>query len=180
MKSVAQRFARASLVWMLAGIAMPSYADALTAVKKTDIQKLLKAVNASRMTEQTASLTVQALRQSLRSCTNCTQRTFDIIERETLGLFRAHMSDADGPEQRMVTTYHKHFSHTEIQQLLAFYSTPLGKRMLAEIPLIAQEGLAFNQQWARSLGPELDARLKAALNKANLPVPAVRQSAMAQ
>ncbi len=159
---------------------MTTYAETITPAKKADIRTLLKVVGASQTCEQMGSLTVQTLRRSLRSCSNCTQQTFDIIERETLSLFRAHTNDVDGPMDRMIAVYHQHFSQAEIQQLIAFYETPLGKRMLAEAPLISKEVLAINQRWAESLGPELDSRLKAALSKAKLPIPAVPQTPAAQ
>jgi hypothetical protein len=157
----------------LAGFAATTQAEDLTPAKKADIQKLLQVTNAARMAEQMGSLMVQTLRQSLRSCTNCTPRTFEVIERETLTLFKEKMNASDGLMERMTPIYNKHFSHAEIQQLLAFYQSPLGKRLTAETPQLAQEGFVVGQQWGQALGPQLETRIKAALGKENLPMPAL-------
>jgi hypothetical protein len=154
-----------------AGFVAIAQAEDLTPAKKADIQKLLKATNAARMAEQVGSLMVQTLRQSLRSCTNCTPRTFEIIERETLALFKERMDSSDGLMQRMIPLYNKHFSHIEIQQLLTFYQSPLGKRLLAETPQLAQESFSIGQQWGQALSPQLETRIKAALGKEKLPMP---------
>ncbi len=170
--AVARKFV-ASCVCSLAVLATQIHAEELTAAKKADIQKLLQLTNTTHMAEQLGGLMVQTLRQSLRSCTNCTPRTFELIERETLSLFKERMNASDGLTERMIPIYGKHFSHVEIQQLLEFYQTPLGKRLLAEAPQIAQEGLDIGQRWSRALAPQLEIRIKTALGKENLPMPEI-------
>jgi uncharacterized protein len=155
-------------------------AEELTPSKKADIQKLLEVINVSRMADQLGTLTVQSLRQSLRSCNNCTPQTFDVIEHETLGLYRERRSAKNGLNERMVTIYGKHFSHAEIRQLLAFYATTLGKRLLTESPLISQEGLIAGQRWGQSLTPDLESRFRAAFAKAKLPMPTISSSSQTQ
>jgi uncharacterized protein len=158
----------------------PAHAEELTPSKKADIQKLFEVVNISRIADQLGALTAQSLRQSLRSCNNCTPQTFDLIERETLSLYRERVSSNDGMTERMFAIYNKHFSHAEIQQLLAFYATTLGKRLLTESPLISQEGSIAGQQWSQSLNPELEKRFKAAFAKAKLPMPTISPSNQTQ
>jgi hypothetical protein len=159
------------------GTTMQAHADELTAAKKADIRKLMHLVGDARLTDQFVALTTQTLRQSLRTCTNCTLRTFDVIEHETHGLFHVRMDQDGGLTDRMITIYHRHFSQPEIQQLIAFYTTPLGKRLLEETPQIGQESLVAGQQWGRALGPELENRIKLALAKEKLPMPAVPSQA---
>jgi hypothetical protein len=154
-----------------------AHADELTPGKKADIRKLMGLVSDARMADQFAALTTQSLKQSLRTCSNCTLRTFEVIDHETHDLFRARMNDANGLTDRMLTIYHKHFSQSEIQQLIAFYSTPIGKRLLEETPQIGKESLVAGQQWSRALGPELEDRIKLALTKEKLPFPAVPSQA---
>ncbi|HSD37026.1 MAG TPA: DUF2059 domain-containing protein [Rhodocyclaceae bacterium] len=154
----------------------PAHAEELTPAKKADIRKLFEVMHISRIADQMATLTSQSLRQSLRSCNNCTQQTFNLIERETLGLYRERADSHGGLIERMTIIYDRHFSHAEIQQLLVFYTTPLGKRVLTETPLIAQEGLIAGQQWGQSLNPDLETRFKAAFAQAKLPMPAVSSS----
>lgn len=57
--------------------------------------------------------------------------------------------------------YDRHFSTAELRQLLAFYETPLGQKLLAEQPTITQESLAVGQEWGRQLGMKIGAQLAA-------------------
>ncbi|MDB5814004.1 MAG: hypothetical protein JWM03_673 [Rhodocyclales bacterium] len=155
----------------------PARADELTAAKKDDILKLMAMVGATQAAEQAGLANFQSMRQSLRNCTNCTTQTFDVMERETVGLFHERLNAPGGLMDRMIALYDKHFSHREIQQILAFYTTPVGKRLTVEAPRIIREGSLINEHWAQSLAPELEKRIKLALNKTNLPLPASPQSA---
>ena len=48
-------------------------------------------------------------------------------------------------------SWDKHYSHDEIKQLVAFYESPIGKKMVATQPLIVQESQVAGQQWGATL-----------------------------
>ncbi len=48
--------------------------------------------------------------------------------------------------------YDRHFTHEEIKGLIAFYETPLGKKLLTELPAVNQESLEAGQAWGRAMG----------------------------
>jgi hypothetical protein len=50
--------------------------------------------------------------------------------------------------ERFVEVYDRHFSEADIDALAAFYGTPLGQKLLAESPAIAQESIAIGQKYA--------------------------------
>jgi hypothetical protein len=50
-----------------------------------------------------------------------------------------------------VRTYAQHFTETELKDLLNFYKTPLGKKVLTEEPLAIEDGLKAAQFWADQL-----------------------------
>jgi len=47
--------------------------------------------------------------------------------------------------------YAKHFSAEEITQLIAFYKSPLGQKLVREQPLIAQEMTTVSTAWAQAV-----------------------------
>ena len=49
---------------------------------------------------------------------------------------------------KLAALYDKHFQESEIDGLLAFYATPLGQRLIAESPAIAQESVSLSQSYA--------------------------------
>ena len=60
--------------------------------------------------------------------------------------------DADGVKQlteRMIPIYQKHFSADEVAGLLKFYRSPLGQKVIAEMPETMAEGMQVGQQWGR-------------------------------
>jgi hypothetical protein len=70
--------------------------------------------------------------------------------------------DGDGVTavvQRMVPVFQRHFSGEEIDGLLKFYRSPLGQKVLTEMPAAMAEATQAGQQWgqerARSMLQEL-------------------------
>lgn len=61
-----------------------------------------------------------------------------------------------------VPIYARHFSKSEIRELIAFYQTPIGKKLSAESPKINQEaslaGQEFGRTWAMKFVEKLKAR----------------------
>jgi len=55
----------------------------------------------------------------------------------------------------------KVLTHDEVKQLLLFYDTPLGKRMIEVMPAMQQAGAEAGQEWAQQLIPQLQTELMA-------------------
>ena len=60
----------------------------------------------------------------------------------------------------VVPIYDRHFSEDEVRGVLAFYETPVGKRLLEKQPVIMQESMQAGQEWGRILAQKAAARLK--------------------
>lgn len=61
----------------------------------------------------------------------------------------------------LIPIYDRHFTADELRQLLAFYRTPLGQKLLTEQSAIAQEAMATGQQWGQRLGLEIGQKMAA-------------------
>jgi uncharacterized protein len=62
-------------------------------------------------------------------------------------------------EPAMVHIYDKHFSATEIEGLLAFYESDIGRRFIEKQPAIVQDSMAAGQAWALGIQEKLHAKL---------------------
>jgi hypothetical protein len=73
------------------------------------------------------------------------------------------MSKMDTNElmDRTVPIYAKYFTHDEIKELLAFYGTPLGQKVIATLPAVLQESMVAGQEWGKQLGQKVVDELKA-------------------
>ena len=65
----------------------------------------------------------------------------------------------------IIGLYHKHFTGDEIKEMIRCYSTPLGKKTIAVMPVLMSESLQAGQQWGQSLGPDIQARIQSRFKK---------------
>jgi hypothetical protein len=61
--------------------------------------------------------------------------------------------------------YATHFTEQELKEIVAFYKTPLGKKMLAEDPVAIQEGLARAKDWANDFSNQVLGKMRAEMKK---------------
>jgi hypothetical protein len=57
--------------------------------------------------------------------------------------------------------YARHFSAEEIDDLLRFYSSPTGKKILVKLPIIMNESMDMGRQWGSQVAAKIGERLKA-------------------
>jgi len=66
--------------------------------------------------------------------------------------------------QAMIPAYQKHFTHGDIEAMSAFYSSPVGQKVLEELPAVTQEGMSaavpilsqYLSQWQERMKRELE------------------------
>jgi hypothetical protein len=61
--------------------------------------------------------------------------------------------------------YAMHFNEQELKDVLAFYKSPLGRKMLAQEPLIADESMRSAATWAEKLSEEVMNKMRAEMKK---------------
>ena len=66
---------------------------------------------------------------------------------------------------KVVEIYAAHFTEQELKDILAFYSSPAGKKLLAEQPKVVDESLKFAQEWAATLSDEVIGKMREGLKK---------------
>jgi uncharacterized protein len=63
-------------------------------------------------------------------------------------------------EALVVPVYDRHFSSDELRQLIAFYQSPIGQKMITESPAVLQESMEAGRQWGMKLGTSIATQLK--------------------
>lgn len=61
--------------------------------------------------------------------------------------------------------YAARFSEQELREMLAFFKTPVGAKLAAELPSIAQESMRIGMVWGRNIGKELESEVRLELRK---------------
>lgn len=118
------------LVFLLSGLlSQVAIADELTNAKIRDIKRLMDVTGAANLSIQFASATSQRMSQSLKaSRPEIPDHVLAVIDREFMALLSEKMSAPGGMLDQVIPVYDKYFTHQEIQELIVFYQTPVGKK----------------------------------------------------
>jgi hypothetical protein len=60
----------------------------------------------------------------------------------------------------MIPIYVRHYTDDELMQLIQFYKSPLGQKVIEKLPLITQDSFVAGQEWGRRIGEKAANRLK--------------------
>jgi len=61
--------------------------------------------------------------------------------------------------------YAEHFTEAELRDLLTFYQSPLGRKMIVEEPKVIDESMNHAGQWGDALAEDVIARMRAEMKK---------------
>ncbi|MBB2147015.1 DUF2059 domain-containing protein [Pedobacter sp. LMG 31464] len=64
----------------------------------------------------------------------------------------------------LVPVYEKHLTLADINQLIAFYESPIGKKFAEKTPIITQESMQVGQQLGMKIGQKVVEKLKEKYN----------------
>ena len=117
--------------------------------KEVDIRRLLELTN----TAQLAGQITQQMMDSFKAA-------FAKVPDATWVELKKELTPND-LLTKIAEVYDRHFTHDDIKALIAFYQTPLGAKLLKELPAITQESLEAGQVWGRAMGQRMMDRLDA-------------------
>lgn len=135
---------------------------------KEDVQQLFDIQNSRKlfdsimtaMKQQLPALTKSALDKQLQNATPEETARMDAFMNDSMEKMFQHMP-FDELLQAAMPAYQHHFTHGEIQELIQFYSSPLGKKLLAEMPAIMTEYMQAAtpvlQKWMKAQMADLQA-----------------------
>jgi D-alanyl-lipoteichoic acid acyltransferase DltB (MBOAT superfamily) len=63
--------------------------------------------------------------------------------------------DTDEITSMIVPIYDQFFSSEEIDQLIDFYTTDIGKKLIERTPMITNESMRLGQEWGEKIGEEI-------------------------
>jgi hypothetical protein len=66
--------------------------------------------------------------------------------------------------------YATHFTEQELKDILAFYESPTGKKLLQEQPKVVNSSMQFAQDWANKLSTEVTSKMRDELKKRGHPM----------
>lgn len=62
--------------------------------------------------------------------------------------------------EMLVPVYSKYLAIEDLQAIIQFYESPVGKKFAENTPLIMQESMQIGQQWGRKIGEDLAKKIQ--------------------
>ena len=80
-------------------------------------------------------------------------------------LRQEYSSKTDELMTEVAKSYAARFTEQELKEIVAFYKTALGKKLLVEEPLAIESGFAHAKEWANTFSNEVLARMRSEMKK---------------
>jgi hypothetical protein len=132
---------------LVATLAAPrtTYAQASDTLKQRLVREL---VAKARFVDQA----MQVIEQAVPAQRATNPRVPEVFWDRFLEQVRARRGEL---EAGYVTIYDHNFTADEIRQLITFYESPIGKRLLEKQPVLLREGMALGQEWGARIGADV-------------------------
>lgn len=66
----------------------------------------------------------------------------------------------DDLTEMLFPVYKKYMTENDLNQIIEFYQTPVGKKFAEKTPMITQESMQVGQQWGMQVGKKFQEKLK--------------------
>jgi len=135
-------------------------ADELTDGKRADIKRLMKLSGTDSIGNRVGQAVAQQIRSAIEQQVPVQkQRVMDVAD-DVLEQWTRQFASDEELLRELVGIYARSFTHEEIEQLIDFYETDLGQKVITEMPRIAAESMRVGQRVAQRLVPELEAKMQ--------------------
>ncbi|HKJ23808.1 MAG TPA: DUF2059 domain-containing protein [Myxococcota bacterium] len=145
---------------------VPARAEEPSPEFQASVAELMRITGASSLTDQVATnlsmIVIDGLRKSMPELPD---RAIEIMHEVTLDFYDELFSDEARLTRDYAAIYAKHFTKAELDEMIAFYHTPTGRKAIQAMPSIVQESLQMSQQWAVDAQPRLEAELTRRLSE---------------
>jgi len=123
---------------------------------RADLEKLVEVTEVKQMGPQLVSVITGQVADSIkRANPKMPDRAIDITKEVMTTEFGKAFADPNGLLEQIIQIYARHFTQDEIRALTAFYSTDVGKKSVATMPLVFQEASTAGQQWSQAQMPHI-------------------------
>ncbi|WP_313580474.1 DUF2059 domain-containing protein [Chishuiella sp.] len=116
--------------------------------KKDKIEKLLKMTNSIDVGVQIVNKMIDIYKKNY---TGVEQKFWDDFSKEV---------KTTNMLEIILPIYDKYFTEEDIDAIIAFYSTPSGKKMITNLPNITQDSMLAGQKLGREIGDKIINKLK--------------------
>ena len=156
-----RRMIAAALLASLLGVA-PTWAQTPPPEATSAARELIVAMKATDQFKAILPLIMQNLKPAIVQNRPDVEKDFDAI---TPAMIDMAMSKLPALTALMAQVYARNFTTAELNDLMAFYKTPTGQKLLQSMPVITQQSLAAGQQFAQTIVTDLQKQIVEEMKK---------------
>ena len=156
------------VVLLLLGLSLstPALSEELTDAKKAAIRELMDITGSAQIGEMFAAAFLQQMTQAMKNMNpEIPPRAFTILEEEINAVIREEMLEKGSLYDLIYPVYHNYLTLEDTRALLAFYNTPVGRKMIRVMPQLTREAMLVGQSWGQSLDDLMQQRIAERLEK---------------
>ena len=126
------------------------YSQNISPAKRQDILKMIEVTEMRAQMTQMFDLMFTSMLESMGPGVSDNLKT---------AIKSKFQSSVDDLINSVVPVYDKHLTHDDIKQIVRFYESSVGKKMIKVTPLITQEAFAIGEKWGQNLAQDIVAEL---------------------
>jgi uncharacterized protein len=131
--------------------------DALAAARE-----LVVVMRTTDQVKQILPSMVQVLRPAAVRAGPQAEKNFDALVPPLLDDMKARATELT---EQIAVIYARNFTAEEMREMMAFYRTSVGQKLLEKMPAVTQESAAAGQAWGAKIGAEVQSRMTEELRK---------------
>jgi hypothetical protein len=136
---------------------------------RASVQELVRLSGATALGEAIANEMFRSVVASMRqSNPDLPPRVGVIAQQVASETFGSLFADEKRVVDLYVPIYERHFSQEEVDEIVRFYRTPVGQKVIREMPAVMQEATQISQQWVREATPRFEQELQRRLEAEGL------------
>jgi len=163
---IADKFAvqiRAALVAVaLIGLATPAPAAQPSAASIATAKEIIVLKGADAMFKPIVANIITRVKDTFLQSNINLQKDIDAVALKLAAQYNPRVKEVTDNSARL---YASQFTEQELKQLLAFYRSPLGRKVVVIEPKVIDQSLAFANQWAQALGQQILNQFRAEMKK---------------
>lgn len=164
-----KRYCMAEAVLWLMGILSAQSASAQNVpATRTDVAELLQLSGAANVGQALAPLIAKQFVAALRQSNPILPDRATTVVTAVVSGYLGNPARTKELFDQIGQVYARTFTPAEIQQLIAFYKTPVGHKLTASLPAITSESAQIGQAWAAKVLPGLREELLTRLRSEGL------------
>lgn len=139
----------------------------ITPKKRTAIKELLRITDEIRSSKAAMGLFIDQIMGILKTPEDIieTDGFFNLMKKEAKDLIYEEVVVKESLHALMYPLYHKYLTLEEINELIRFYETPLGQKLVFINPELIKEKMEISQTWVQELNLKFQKRMSKILEK---------------